>query len=354
MASFTYAANVKPLKERREEEMAEAQRQAEQYATESAQIYQNAMAAQEAMANQRALEARRAYNEQFDQNAAQQLANERRLQEQMANMGLRQSGYNVTNQTALALQRGRDDVATRNARQAAVDAIMQNLQQYQAEMQQQQAAGSLARKTQLQDVAANTAYDLYSKDVAAAQDMRDYVDSHNANIYQLMYNAYNSGNAALGNEYAKQLLELGDDGVVRPAQFNTAGAAAFANRVASYEMAPKVSYSGTQTPSDAARKVDVFGVPTEYDSYIKQAKDIVDSAKKEYGSRMTAANIKAALDTLVAIDLAEQKNAQPMTEDAFRAILRTVGIDEDMYLKYYNASAALANFPSELKKGVFK
>lgn len=302
MASFTYAAKVTPYEKRKEEELAEARQRADAYAAQTGQIYDQALASQQAIANKQANTARKQYDQQFDQNAAQQLANERRLQEQMANMGLERSGYNATNQTALALQRGKADADTRAARQAAVDAIMLNLQQYQAEAQQRQAENVLARQQALEDNAADMAYRMYTDDVSTAQNLQKYVDSHNADIYQLMYNAYNSGQAALGNEYAKQLWRLDENGVIQPGSFNTSGAAAYANRVANYQFSPRTATTQTGGTT-GGNTVDQFelenGYPKAADSWVSTARKMVESQ-----DRVSAATflLNAVMNTPMALN----------------------------------------------------
>lgn len=329
MASFTYAANVKPYEKRKEEELAEARQRADAYAAQTGQIYDQALANQQAIANQQASAARKQYDQQFDQNAAQQLANERRLQEQMANMGLERSGYNATNQTAIALQRGRADAATRTARQAAVDAIMLNLQQYQAEAQQRQAENVLARQQALEDNAADMAYRMYTDDVSTAQNLQKYVDSHNADIYQLMYNAYNSGQAALGNEYAKQLWRLDENGVIQPWSFNTSGAAAYANRVANYQLSPRKET--TPTGNDA--------IPSAYKTTIS---NFYKNISEQKTAEKKAAAIKQACDWLVGVWNYENKYGSGMSNATLLQMALLCGISEsdwDAYAKAQNSSA---------------
>lgn len=75
------------------------------------------------------------YANLLDYNAVQQAVNEKKVAEAMANMGLTDAGLNRSQQTALALQRGNADADTRAARQAAVDAIDQQITQYLSEIE---------------------------------------------------------------------------------------------------------------------------------------------------------------------------------------------------------------------------
>ncbi len=56
------------------------------------------------------------YQEQFDANAIAELVNQKKVEERMANMGLTDSGLNRTQQTALSVQRGNADAATRRSK----------------------------------------------------------------------------------------------------------------------------------------------------------------------------------------------------------------------------------------------
>lgn len=67
----------------------------------------------------------------YDRNALQEMISRKQVEESMANMGLTDSGLNRTQQTAIALQRGNADTATRKQQrdyvtkaQEAIDSIM--------------------------------------------------------------------------------------------------------------------------------------------------------------------------------------------------------------------------------------
>ena len=70
-------------------------------------------------------EAKSAYQNQIDENAVQKLINERQIAENMANLGLTDSGLNRTQQTATQLSYANNNTRINLARQKAVDALAQ-------------------------------------------------------------------------------------------------------------------------------------------------------------------------------------------------------------------------------------
>ena len=70
-------------------------------------------------------EAKSAYQDQIDENAVQKLINERQIAENMANLGLTDSGLNRTQQTAAQLSYANNNTKINLARQKAVDALAQ-------------------------------------------------------------------------------------------------------------------------------------------------------------------------------------------------------------------------------------
>ncbi len=66
------------------------------------------------------------YRTVYDENAVNQYINERRIAENMANLGLTDSGLNRTQQTAVKLTRGNADLATRLNYESAVENIEQS------------------------------------------------------------------------------------------------------------------------------------------------------------------------------------------------------------------------------------
>ena len=212
---------------------------------------------------------------------------------------------------------------------------MLNLQQYQAEAQQRQAENVLARQQALEDNATDMAYRMYTDDVSTAQNLQKYVDSHNADIYQLMYNAYNSGQAALGNEYAKQLWRLDENGVIQPGSFNTSGAAAYAKRVADYQLSPRTETTPTDIPAkteDGTREVDALGVPVEYSDYIKNARE--HAKNYDYGQ---------ACEIVYQIYLTELKRDDGLRD--LNNVLAACGVPYKKYQEYM-----MANHPDAFSK----
>ena len=79
-------------------------------------------------ANRSKSELNQDYQRDYDLNAVSQLVAERQLREKIANAGLGASGYNLTQQTALAINRMNADRAVTRQKTAARDTIDQNLQ----------------------------------------------------------------------------------------------------------------------------------------------------------------------------------------------------------------------------------
>lgn len=82
---------------------------------------------------QRIDEAPAVFQEQYDANHINELINRKKVQESMANMGLTDSGLNRSQQTALSVQRGNADAATRQQQHAYVTAARQAIDQIMAE-----------------------------------------------------------------------------------------------------------------------------------------------------------------------------------------------------------------------------
>ncbi len=65
----------------------------------------------------------RAYEDQYRENAVQKAINERQVAESMANLGLRDSGLNRTQQTAVQLSYGNNKASIDRQRQAGIDSL---------------------------------------------------------------------------------------------------------------------------------------------------------------------------------------------------------------------------------------
>ena len=82
------------------------------------------------------------YRSVYDANAVNELVMRREIQEAIANMGLTDSGLNATQQTAVSLQRGRADSEATRQKQAAVDAIIRELNSRRAELEAQKTSAA--------------------------------------------------------------------------------------------------------------------------------------------------------------------------------------------------------------------
>lgn len=302
MADFTYAARVTPYKDRLNDEMEEARRRAEEYGAGTERLYREDLAARAALTDRQIAETEASYGRQFDINAAQQLAGERRLREQMANAGLTASGFNASNLTALALQRSRADAKARAAGQQAADALRQDLMNYESEARSEQVKDALAYRQDLEKAAADTAYKLYASDLSEAEKLRQYVDSHNRDVYKLMYEAFSSGNAALGGEYAKQLWQL-EDGAAGQGGFDVSGAASHSRQIAAAKTA-----GGQKKETDLTE----MGYPSAFNEAVKTAANL----KKEHKHY-------SAMDCLY---FAVRNSSIPLTEDHVRAMCNQAGV----------------------------
>ncbi len=103
--------------------LAEQAERRKQQAQQTADI-KNAKALQDAQAEIGKLSSK--YRAVYDENAVNQYINERRIAENMANLGLTDSGLNRTQQTAVNLSRGNADHATRMNFESAVEKVEQS------------------------------------------------------------------------------------------------------------------------------------------------------------------------------------------------------------------------------------
>lgn len=121
------------------------------------------------------------YRDQYDTNAIAQLVNQKKLKENMANMGLTDSGLNRTQQTALTVQRGNADAATRRQQQAYVD-------QLQKAIDEAFTAGE-ARKANY-EIEANANYNEWVNDTMAA--LHQTADTNATNLYNQQEAGYDA------------------------------------------------------------------------------------------------------------------------------------------------------------------
>lgn len=95
--------------------------------------YDKAIQLQEQAVAQQQQAVQKNYEALFDANVVNEMVARKNAEEAIANMGLKDSGLNQTNQTAISISRGNADAATRLQRQAEVDALSATLAQYKAE-----------------------------------------------------------------------------------------------------------------------------------------------------------------------------------------------------------------------------
>lgn len=122
------------------------------------------------------------YRDAYDANAVSELTARRRTTEAIANSNLANSGLNSTQQTAISLSRSRADTQVTQQKQAAVDAIMRELDtvraQYRmeaatktADIQSEADADKSAYRTSQQEAAQAQALDLYEFEQKQALEM---------------------------------------------------------------------------------------------------------------------------------------------------------------------------------------
>lgn len=374
MADYTYATSSRNvydelIKAERERANALANAYAEKekeanaaYATAINNIHANKIAAAEETAAADTAKAQAAYDVQFDANAATELARRRALKEQMASYGLGQSGFNATNQTALSVARNRADAATRTARQQAVDSIDEGLRQYKADAANELAATLansereaadrvLKNEQELQSNVHQNALDITSLAVADAKDAREnarksdeqlktYVEDHNRGIYQNMLDAYDGGNAALAEEYAKQLWQIDENGNVVPMPFDTHGASKFANEQTALE-AQRVQAAIRQSETkeetkEVERDLSALGFPTLYDTEIEDVRLTMQALGNVADETVKNTMKMQAMQKLYLIErrASDPNDAAYMDSETFYSLLRYVGVDKATYQAY--------------------
>ncbi|MBQ5885300.1 MAG: hypothetical protein IIW79_02710 [Clostridia bacterium] len=80
------------------------------------------------------------YKGLYDEAALQQLVNERNLKQRQASLGLTDSGLTASQQTAIQVSRGNADAKISAQKQAAIDSITLQLEQYLAQIEQNRAS----------------------------------------------------------------------------------------------------------------------------------------------------------------------------------------------------------------------
>lgn len=112
------------------------------------------------------------YKGLYDEAALQQLVNERNLKQRQASLGLTDSGLTASQQTAIQVSRGNADAKISAQKQAAIDSITLQLEQYLAQIEQNRASSFAEIDYNLNNTNTNLYNSLmsqaYSNDAAVA------------------------------------------------------------------------------------------------------------------------------------------------------------------------------------------
>ena len=165
------------------------------------------------------------YRSVYDANAVNELVMRREIQEAIANMGLTDSGLNATQQTAVSLQRGRADSEATRQKQAAVDAIMRELDRERAQY--------TAKKT----AASHEIFEQADADILSFGNSADEAASKTAlSLYEVDREAEAAGSAAGQQEGSDgQSPARQNDGYLRDGYFDPTSGNPRAGDVVAYE-----------------------------------------------------------------------------------------------------------------------
>lgn len=118
-------------------------------------------------------DAQTAYEDQYRENAVQKLINEREVAENMANLGLTDSGLNRTQQTAVQLSYANNKGSIDRAKQAQLDALNQQRAQGLAEIEQNRLSGQNEINQYFTSLATQSATEAYNAAVEAELKQRE-------------------------------------------------------------------------------------------------------------------------------------------------------------------------------------
>lgn len=118
----------------------------------------------------------RGYEDAYRENAVQKAINERQVAESMANMGLRDSGLNRTQQTAVQLGYANNNAAIDKAKRQAVDSL---------NLQKTRDLASLNQNWLAKKESINQTYDNMEKEYAAKVSAARYNGARNNKVYSL-------------------------------------------------------------------------------------------------------------------------------------------------------------------------
>lgn len=120
--------------------------------------------------NAQIAEAKQSYDELYDQNSVQKLINERQIAENMANMGLTDSGLNRTQMTANQLSYANTKSDIDIQRQKAVETLARTLAAKVSEVETDRSTKEQSIRTSAYDQDVANATSIYNANTAAAQD----------------------------------------------------------------------------------------------------------------------------------------------------------------------------------------
>nr|DAO88775.1 MAG TPA: hypothetical protein [Caudoviricetes sp.] len=112
--------------------------------------------------------ANQSYDELIDQNEVQKIINERKIAENMANMGLTDSGLNRTQMTAAQLSYSNNQAKINRQRQAAVDTLARAMNAQLAEVESNRAASLQSIDSTYDKQAVSNATSIYNTELEAS------------------------------------------------------------------------------------------------------------------------------------------------------------------------------------------
>ena len=228
------------------------------------------------------------YDELIDQNAVQKIINERKIAENMANMGLTDSGLNRTQMTAAQLSYSNNQAKINQQRQSAVDTLARAMNAQLSDIENTRAANLQSIDSSYDNQAVSNATSIYNKELeqeteitkaglsavtdaqkAASETAKAKASARTALIGKLT----NSNSYVLTNESKQAMIDDNDYIVFKTLGYNIDGKNGYKyfdpNQSESRKNAFKAS---VMTPREASR------VTKEYGSY----KNYLDSVLQRW------------------------------------------------------------------------
>lgn len=147
-------------------------------------------------------ETEQSYNDLFDQNNVQRIINERRIAENMANMGLTDSGLNRTQMTANQLSYANQQNKLTAARQKAVDDLARVMNSQLASLEAERASKEASIRTADYDNNYSQAVSMYKADQKAYADAISNQQKSAQDSYDKVWSVMGgSGTAAFKQQY---------------------------------------------------------------------------------------------------------------------------------------------------------